>query len=121
MLSRPGGMLNRNDKPLDIWNTHGISGNVFVNPPASSSSLYAGGFNPWISNVTKDTSPHVTSERQNPDTTLDPRCQSGPWPGEWVPKEGGQQAAADSQGSRTCVCANTLLTGVAHVGERRAN
>ena len=53
-------------------------GNVFVNPPASSSSPYPGGFNPWISNVTEDTSPHVTSERQNPDTALDPRCQSGP-------------------------------------------
>ena len=71
-------MLSRNDKPPDIWDTHGISGNAFVNPPESSSSLYPGGFNPWISNVTEDTSPHVTSERQNPDTTLDPRCQSGP-------------------------------------------
>ena len=38
----------------------------FANPPASSSSLYPGGFNPWISNATEDTSPHVTSERQNP-------------------------------------------------------
>ena len=48
------------------------------NPQASYSSPYPGGFNPWISNVTEDTSPHVTSERQNPDTALDPRCQSGP-------------------------------------------
>ena len=71
-------MLSRNDKPPDIWSTHGISGNVFVNSPASSSSPYLGGFNPWISNVTDDTSPHVTSERQNPDTALNPRCQSGP-------------------------------------------
>ena len=23
MLSRPGGMLSRDDKPPDIWNTHG--------------------------------------------------------------------------------------------------
>ena len=29
MLSRPGGMLSRNGKPPYIWNTHGISGNVF--------------------------------------------------------------------------------------------
>ena len=78
MLSRPGRMLSRNDKPPDIWDTHGKSGNVFVNPLASSSSPYPGGFNPWISNVTEDTSPHVTSERQKTDTTLDPRCQSGP-------------------------------------------
>ena len=49
----PGGMRSRKDKPPDIWNTHGISGNVFVNPPASSSSLYPGGFNPWIPNVTE--------------------------------------------------------------------
>ena len=73
MLSRPGGMLSRNDKPPNIWDTHGLSGNDCVNPLASSSSPYLGGFNPWISNVTEDTSPYVTSERQNPDTTLDPR------------------------------------------------
>ena len=28
--------------------------------------------------MSEHTSPHVTSERQTPDTTLDPRCQSGP-------------------------------------------
>ena len=78
MLSRPGRMLSRSDKPPDIWDTHGISGNVFVNTPASSSSPYPGGFNPWMPNVTEHKSPHVTSERQNPDTALDPRCQSGP-------------------------------------------
>ena len=78
MLSRPGGMLSRSDKPSDIWDTHGISGNVFENPPASSSSPFPEGFNPWISNVSEHTSPHVTSGRQTPDTTLDPRCQSGP-------------------------------------------
>ena len=44
MLSSPGGLLSRNDKPPDTWNTHGISGNVFVNPPASSP--YPGGSNP---------------------------------------------------------------------------
>ena len=91
MLSRRGRMLSRNDKPPDIWNTNGISGNVSVNPPASSSSPYPPGqaFNPWISNVTEDKSPHVTSERQNPDTILDPRCQSGPSAGNsFDPKEG---------------------------------
>ena len=55
-----------------------MSGNVFANPPASSLSPYPGGFNPWISNVTEDTSPHVTSRRQIPDTALNPRFQSGP-------------------------------------------
>ena len=78
MLSHSVGMLSRNDKPPDIWDTHGISGNVFVNPPPSSSSPYPGWFNPWISNVTEHTSPHAMSERQTPDTALDPRCQTGP-------------------------------------------
>ena len=80
MLSCSVEMLSRNDRPPSIWDTHGISRNVFVNPLASSSTPYppGQGFNPWISNVSEHTSPHVTSERQTPDTTLDSRCQSGP-------------------------------------------
>ena len=85
----PGRLLSRNDKPPDIWNTQGISGNAFANPPASSSSPYPGGFNPWISNVTEDTSLHVTSERQIPDAALDPRFLSGPSArNSFDPKEG---------------------------------
>ena len=96
MLSRPGRMLSRNDKTPDIWDTHGISGNVCVNPRASSSSPYPGGFNPWISNVTEDTSPHLTSDRQIPDTTL----TLGPSAGNsFDPKEGrfSKEYGADQQ------------------------
>ena len=74
----PGGMLGRNDEPPDIWNTHGISGNVFANPTASSSAPYPQQSNPWVSNVSEHTSPHVMSESQTLNTALDPRCQSGP-------------------------------------------
>ena len=82
-VSRSLGMPSRNNGPPDIWDTHGISGNVFVNPTASSSSPYPGGFNPWISNVSEDT-PVLTStlrpvtcgERQIPDTVLNPRGNS---------------------------------------------
>ena len=74
----PGWLLSRSDKPPYTWNTHGISGNVFVNPTASSSTPYPGGINPWISNVSEHTSPHVMSERQTPDTVLTPRFQTGP-------------------------------------------
>ena len=107
----PGGLLCRNDKPPDIWNTHGISGNVFVNPPASSSSPYPGRFNPWISNVTEDTSPHVTSGRQIPDTALDPRCQSRPSArNSFDPKEGifSKNEGADQQ-FRNFTLTNSLL------------
>ena len=78
MLSRSLGMPSRKDGPPSIWDTHGISGNVFANPTASFSAPYLQGINPWISNVSEHTSPHVMSESQTPNTALDPRCQSGP-------------------------------------------
>ena len=62
--------------PPSIWDTHGLSGNVFANTAASSSAPYPQELNPWVSNVSEHTSPHVMSESQTP--TLDPRCQSGP-------------------------------------------
>ena len=73
MLSRSLGMPSRNDKPPYIWDTHGKSGNVVVNPTASSSSHHPQGINPRISNVSEHTSPHVMSERQTPVSTLDRR------------------------------------------------
>ena len=72
------GMPSRSDRPPDIWDTHGVSGNVFVNPRASSSAPYPQGFNPWFSDVSEHTPPHVMSESQTPNTALDQRCQSGP-------------------------------------------
>ena len=76
MLSRSLGMPSRNDGPPSIWNTHGKSGNVFANPTASSSAPYPQESNPWISNVSEHTSPHVMGESQTP--AQDQRCQSGP-------------------------------------------
>ena len=75
MLSRSLEMPSRNDRPPSIWDTHGISGNVFANPTASSSAPYLQESNPWVSNVSEHTSPHVMSESQT--SALDPRCQSG--------------------------------------------
>ena len=68
MLSRSVGMPSRNDGPPSIWDTHGISGNVFANPTASSSAPYPQESNPWGSDVSEHLSPHVMSERQNSDT-----------------------------------------------------
>ena len=79
----PVGMLrhsfmvpSRNKGPPNIWDTHGISGNVFANPTASSSAPCPQESNSWSSNVSEHTSPHVMSERQKQDQDL--RCQSGP-------------------------------------------
>ena len=78
MLSRSLGMPSRKNGPPIIWDTHGISGNVFANPTASSSAPCPQESNLWSSNVSEHTSTHVMSERQTPDTVLDSRCQSGP-------------------------------------------
>ena len=38
---------SRKEGPPSIWDTHGISGNVFANPHASSSALYPRESNRW--------------------------------------------------------------------------
>ena len=40
ILSRSKGMPRRREGLPSIWDTHGLSGNVFVNPDASSSAPY---------------------------------------------------------------------------------
>ena len=62
MLSRSVVMPSLKNRPPSIWDTHGLSGNVCVNPTASSSPPYPQGFNPWISNVSKHTSLHVKAK-----------------------------------------------------------
>ena len=58
------------------WGHAWYIGKRFANPMASSSAPIPQESNPWISNVSEHTSPHVMSESQTP--ALDPRCQSGP-------------------------------------------
>ena len=72
MLSRSLGMPSRRDGPPSIGDTHGISGNVFAIATASSSAPYPQESNPWVSNVSEHTSPHVMSESQTP--VQDHRC-----------------------------------------------
>ena len=74
MLSCSIGMPSRREGPPSIWDTHGISGNVFASPTASSSAPYPQESNPWISNESEYTSPHVMSESQT--QVQDQRCHS---------------------------------------------
>ena len=76
MLSRSLGLPSRKNGPPSIWDTHVFAGNVFADPAASSSSLYPQELNPWSSQKSEHTSPHVMSENQTP--VQDQRCQSGP-------------------------------------------
>ena len=47
MLSRSVGMLSRREGPPSIWDTDGMSGNVFANPVASSSAPCPQELNPF--------------------------------------------------------------------------
>ena len=78
MLSRSFGVPSRREGPPSIWDTHGISGNVFANPDASSCAPYPQELNQWISSIEEPlhSSTVEKSERQKQDQDL--RCQSGP-------------------------------------------
>ena len=89
MLSRSFGVPSRREGPPSIWDTHGISGNVFVNPDASSSAPYPPELNQWNSWIEEPlhSSTVEKSERQKQDQDL--RCQSGPSArNSFDPKEG---------------------------------
>ena len=77
-LSRSLGMPSRNDKPPDIWDTHGISGNVFANPVASSSAPYPQELNPLSSSTEEPLHSSTVEKSERRTQDQDQRCQSGP-------------------------------------------
>ena len=68
MLSRSIGMPSRKDGPPSIWDTHGISGNVFANPTASSSTPYPQEVNPWSSQKSEPI--HSSTAEKNENQTV---------------------------------------------------
>ena len=78
MPSRSVGMPSRRDGPPRIWDTHGLSGNVFADPVASSTAPYPQELNQWNSSIEEPlhSSTVEKSERQKLDQDL--RCKSGP-------------------------------------------
>ena len=66
----PEGMLRhsfvsprRKEGPPSIWDTHGISGNVFANPPASSSAPYPQELHQWNSSIEEPLHSSTTKSR----------------------------------------------------------
>ena len=78
MLSRSIGMPSRKLGPPSIWDTHGISGNVFVNPVASFTAPYPQELNPWSSHITGPIHSSMADEKGNQTPVQDQRCQSRP-------------------------------------------
>ena len=77
MLSRSIGMPSRREGPPSIWDTHGISGNVFANPVASSSAPYPQELNPWSSGTEEPLHSSTVEKSERQTQNQDPRCQSG--------------------------------------------
>ena len=81
----PEGMLrhsfvspSRKEGPPSIWDTHGISGNVFADPHASSSAPYPQELNPWNSSIEEPLHSSTVEKSERPEQNQDLRCQSGP-------------------------------------------
>ena len=68
----------RKEGPPSIWDTHGISGNVFANPHASSSAPYPQELNPWRTTIEKPLHMSTAEKSGGPERDQDMRCQSGP-------------------------------------------
>ena len=78
MLSRSIGMPSRREGPPSIWDTHGVSGNVFADPVASSTAPYPQEVNPWSSGKSEPIHPSTAEKNENRTPVQDQRCQSGP-------------------------------------------
>ena len=103
----PGGMLgqsfvspSRKEGPPSIWDTHGISGNVFANPPASSSAPYPQELHQWNSSIEEPLHSSTVEKSERPERDQDLRCQSGPSAKDSVIFSGGdslKNSGADQQ------------------------
>ena len=100
IVSRSLGMLSRKDGPPCIWDTHGLSGNVFANPHASSSAPYPQELNPWGTTIEEPLHMSTAEKSERPEENRDLRCQSGPSAKESVIVSGGDSSknyGADQQ------------------------
>ena len=103
----PEGMLrhsfvtpSRNDRPPSIWDTHGISENVFANPVASSSAPYPQKLNPWSSGREEPLHSSTVEKSERQTQVQDQRCQSGQSAKNFVILSGGDSSnnyGADQQ------------------------
>ena len=69
---------SRREGPPSIWDTHGISGNVFADPHASSSAPYPQELNQWNSSTKETFHSSIVEKSEKPEQNLDrqPKIQS---------------------------------------------
>ena len=88
-IRRSLGMPSRKNGPSSIWDTYGISGNVFANPAASSSAPYPQELNPWSTSIEEPLHTSTAEKSERPEQNRDLKCQSGPWAKDSVIFSGG--------------------------------
>ena len=113
----PEGMLRpsfvsprRKEGPPCIWDTHGISGNVFANPHASSSALYPQELNPWGTIIEEPHHMSTAEKSEIPEQNRDLRCQSGPSAKDSVIFSGGDSSKNYEQTNNDCRLPISILT-----------
>ena len=91
----------RKEGPPSIWDTRGISGNVFfANPLASSSAPYPQELNQWSTSIEEPLHTSTVEKSERPEQNRDLRCQSGPSANDSVIFSGGDSSknyGADQQ------------------------
>ena len=103
----PEGMLrhsfvtpSRREGPPSIWDTHGISGNVFANPDPSSSAPCPQELHQWNSSIEEPLHSSTVEKSERQEQNQDLRCQSGPSAKDSVILSGGDSSknyGADQQ------------------------
>ena len=79
LLRPPFVSPRRKEGPPNIWDTPGISGNVFANPQTSSTARYPQELNPpWKKTIEEPIHMSTAEESRKPERDPDLRCQSGP-------------------------------------------
>ena len=117
----PEGMLrpsfvspSRREGPPSIWDTHGISGNVFANPHASSSAPYPQELNQWNSSTEEPLHTSTAERSERPEQNQDLRCQSGPSAKNSVIFSGGDSSNNCGQTNNDCRFLISTLTSSLH-------
>ena len=89
------------EEPPNIWDTSGISGNVFAHPQASSSAPYPQELNStWKKTIEEPIHMSTAEKSERPERDQDLRCQSGPSAKDSVIYSGGDNSknyGADQQ------------------------
>ena len=67
----------RKEGAPSIWDTSGISGNVFANPQTSSTAPYPQELNPWRKINEEPLHMSTAEKSERPEQNQDLRCQSG--------------------------------------------